>query len=57
MYFQIFDRLVKQLTRGMGPDEAYQSGPAREFEAQWGDSKAFVLASFRSLWGHYAPDA
>jgi glyoxylase-like metal-dependent hydrolase (beta-lactamase superfamily II) len=57
MYFQIFDRLVKQLTRGMGPEEAYQSAPAREFEAQWGDSKAFVLASFRSLWGHYAPDA
>jgi cyclase len=57
MYFQIFDRLVKQLTKGMGPDEAYQSGPAKEYEAQWGDSKAFVLASFRSLWGHYAPDA
>jgi glyoxylase-like metal-dependent hydrolase (beta-lactamase superfamily II) len=57
MYFQIFDRLVKQLIKGMGPDEAYQSGPAKEFEAQWGDSKAFVLASFRSLWGHYAPDA
>jgi cyclase len=57
MYFQIFDRLVKQLIKGMGPEEAYQSGPAKEFEAQWGDSKAFVLASFRSLWGHYAPDA
>jgi cyclase len=57
MYFQIFDRLVKQLIKGMGPEEAYQSGPAKEFEAQWGDSKTFVLASFRSLWGHYAPDA
>jgi glyoxylase-like metal-dependent hydrolase (beta-lactamase superfamily II) len=57
MYFQIFDRLVKQLTKGMGPDEAYDSGPAKEYEAQWGDSKPFVLASFRSLWGHYAPDA
>jgi cyclase len=57
MYFQIFDRLVKQLVKGMGPDEAFASGPAKEFEAQWGDSKPFVLASFKSLWGHYAPDA
>lgn len=57
MYFEIFDRLVKQLTKGMGPDEAYASGPAKEYEAQWGDSRAFVLASFKSLWGHYAPDA
>jgi hypothetical protein len=43
--------------KGMGPQEAYETGPAKEYEAQWGDSKAFVLASFRSLWGHYAPDA
>ncbi len=57
MYFTIFDRLVKQLVKGMGPDEAHASGPAKEFEAEWGDSEAFVLASFRSLWGHYAPDA
>jgi cyclase len=57
MYFQVFDRLVKQLVKGMGPQEAYETGPAKEYEAQWGDSKAFVLASFRSLWGHYAPDA
>jgi glyoxylase-like metal-dependent hydrolase (beta-lactamase superfamily II) len=57
MYFTIFDRLVKELIKGMGPEESYASGPAKEFEARWGDSKPFVLASFRSLWGHYAPDA
>jgi glyoxylase-like metal-dependent hydrolase (beta-lactamase superfamily II) len=57
MYFEIYDRLVKQLVKGMGPEEAHASGPAKEFEAQWGDSRQFVLASFRSLWGHYAPDA
>jgi cyclase len=57
MTFTIYDRLVKQLTKGMGPDEAYASGPAKEFEAQWGDSKTFVLSAFRSLWGHFAPDA
>ena len=57
MYFQIFDRCVKQLVKGMGPQEAYESGPAKEYEAQWGDSHTFVIAAFKSLWGHYAPDA
>ncbi len=57
MYFTIFDRLVKELVKGKGPEEALATGPAREFEAQWGDSSRFVLDSFRSLWGHYAPDA
>lgn len=57
MFFAVYDRLVKQLIKGMGPDEAYATGPAKEFEARWGDSRAFVLAAFRSLWGHYAPDA
>ncbi len=57
MYFEIYDRLVKQLVKGMGPDEAYATGPAKEYESQWGDSRQFVLAAFRSLWGHYAPDA
>ncbi len=57
MYFEIYDRLVKQLVKGMGPDEAYATGPAREYESKWGDSRQFVLAAFRSLWGHFAPDA
>lgn len=57
MYFQIFDRCVKQLVKGMGPDECADSQPAKEYEAQWGNSRAFVIASFKSLWGHYAPDA
>jgi glyoxylase-like metal-dependent hydrolase (beta-lactamase superfamily II) len=57
MFMTIFDRTVKALVKGLGPDEAYATEPAKEFEAQMGDSKAFVIASFKSLWGHYAPDA
>ena len=57
MYFTIFDRMVKQLVKGQGPDEVVAMKPAKEFEAQWGDSDVFVKASFKSLWGHYAPDA
>lgn len=57
MYFTLFDRLVKLLAKGQGPDEVVAAKPAKEYEAQWGDSDTFVRASFKSLWGHYAPDA
>jgi len=57
MFFTLYDRLVKSLVKGLGPEEVVASAPAREFEAQWGDSKQFVTAAFESLWGHFAPDA
>lgn len=57
MFMTVFDRTVKALVKGLGPDEAYATEPAKEFESRMGDSRAFVIASFKSLWGHYAPDA
>jgi cyclase len=57
MYFTIYDRLVKSLVKGLGPEEAAAAGPTKEFNAQWGDPRPFVLMAFKSLWGHYAPDA
>ena len=57
MYFTIYDRLVKCLTKGLGPDEVLATAPAKEFNPQWGDPDSFVAMAFKSLWGHYAPDA
>ncbi len=56
-FYAVFDRLVKLLVKGQGPDEVVAAKPAKDLEAQWGDSDVFVRASFKSLWGHYAPDA
>ncbi len=57
MYFTLYDRLVKSLTQGLGPDETAATEPAKEFNPQWGDARPFVLMAFKSLWGHFAPDA
>jgi glyoxylase-like metal-dependent hydrolase (beta-lactamase superfamily II) len=57
MYMTIYERLVAGLNKGLGPDEVIASAPAKEYEAQWGNPDEFVEAGFRSLWGHYAPDA
>ncbi len=57
MYMTIYERLVAGLNKGLGPEEVVASAPAKEYEAQWGKPDVFVEAGFRSLWGHYAPDA
>ena len=57
MYRTIYERLVKSLTSGLGPEEAVAAAPTREFNPQWGDPTPFVTMAFKSLWGHFAPDA
>jgi cyclase len=57
MYMTIYERVVAALNKGLGPDEAVATEPAKEFAAQWGDPKDFVDSAFRSLWGHFAADA
>jgi hypothetical protein len=57
MYATIAGRMQKMMRQGLGVDEVVAKNPAAEFEAKWGDSKAFVDMAFRSLWGHMAPDA
>jgi cyclase len=57
MYATIFDRLQKLLRKGMAPDEVLAAAPTKEFDAKWGDPTQFVTMAFKSLWGHFAPDA
>jgi cyclase len=57
MYFSIYDRLVKALTKGLSPAEALATEPAKEFNPEWGSPNAFLDMAFKSLWGHFAPDA
>jgi len=56
-YFTIYDRLVKCLTKGLSPDEALQTDPAKGINAAWGDPTPFLTMAFKSLWGHDAADA
>jgi glyoxylase-like metal-dependent hydrolase (beta-lactamase superfamily II) len=57
MYATIFDRLGKLLRKGMGPDEVVAAQPTKEFKPEWGDATEFITRAFKSLWGHFAPDA
>jgi cyclase len=56
-YFTIYDRLVKCLMKGLSPAETLATDPAKDINPQWGDPTRFLTEAFKSLWGHYAPDA
>jgi cyclase len=57
MYKTINQRLIDMLNKGLGPDEAVEQAPTKEFDAKMGDPKQFVTLAFQSLWGHISPDA
>jgi cyclase len=57
MYATIFDRLQKLLRKGLSADEVVAEHPTKEFDGKWGEPTQFVTMAFKSLWGHFAPDA
>jgi glyoxylase-like metal-dependent hydrolase (beta-lactamase superfamily II) len=57
MYSVIWERLVKTLYSGGGPQEALAAKPTAEFDAIMGPSDAFVERAFQSLWAYLSPDA
>jgi cyclase len=57
MYGLIWERLVRTLYSGGGPEEAVAAEPAREFDDIMGDSDEFVRRAFQSLWAYLSPDA
>jgi glyoxylase-like metal-dependent hydrolase (beta-lactamase superfamily II) len=54
---KLSEQLGKMLRSGFGPADVIAAAPAKEYEARYGDPTEFLEQSFRSLWGHMAPDA
>jgi cyclase len=57
MYSEIWERLVKTLYSGGGPEEAVAAAPTKEFNDIMGPSDEFVVRAFQSLWAYLSPDA
>jgi glyoxylase-like metal-dependent hydrolase (beta-lactamase superfamily II) len=57
MYGALYERLTQMLNKGRSPDEAVAAKPAKDYEAQMGNSDEFVRRSFESLWAYLSPDA
>jgi glyoxylase-like metal-dependent hydrolase (beta-lactamase superfamily II) len=56
MYTAVYNRLMDELNKGMGPDDVVAKRIAQDFEPAMGDASTFLNLAFRSLALAYAPD-
>ena len=56
MYQKLFETMIGYLNMGLGPEDAVQRRPLKEFEAEFGDSSAFTHGALRSMMIAYVPD-
>ncbi|HEX7079620.1 MAG TPA: MBL fold metallo-hydrolase [Gammaproteobacteria bacterium] len=57
MYNVIWERLLRVLYSGGGPEEAHAAEPTKEFNEIMGEPREFVQRAFESLWAYLSPDA
>jgi hypothetical protein len=56
MYRQLFTTMIEYLNKGLGPEDAVERNPLKEYEAEFGDASAFEYGALRSMMIAYVPD-
>jgi cyclase len=56
MYRTLFETMIGYLNMGLGPEDAVQRNPLKEYSAEFGDPSAFTYGALRSMMIAYVPD-
>jgi cyclase len=56
MYQKLFTTMIGYLNMGLGPEDAVQKNPLKEYEPEFGDPSAFTYGALRSMMIAYVPD-
>jgi glyoxylase-like metal-dependent hydrolase (beta-lactamase superfamily II) len=56
MYQKLFDTMIGYLNMGLGPEDAVQRNPLREYAAEFGDPSPFTYGALKSMMIAYVPD-
>jgi cyclase len=56
MYQQLFETMIGYLNMGLGPEDAVQRKPLKDYEAEFGDASAFTYGALKSMMIAYVPD-
>jgi cyclase len=56
MYQKLFATMIEYLNMGLGPEDAVQRNPLKQYEAEFGNSSAFTYGALRSMMIAYVPD-
>jgi cyclase len=56
MYRKLFTTMIGYLNMGVGPEDAVQRNPLKEYQSEFGDPSAFTYGALRSMMLAYVPD-
>ena len=56
MYQKLFTTMIGYLNMGLGPEDAVQRNPLKEYEKEFGDASEFEYGATRSMMIAYVPD-
>ena len=56
IYQKLFMTMIGYLNMGLGPEDAVQRNPLKEYEPEFGDASAFTYGALRSMMIAYVPD-
>lgn len=56
MYQKLFVTMIEYLNMGLGPEDAAQRNPLKEYQSEFGDPSAFTYGALRSMMIAYVPD-
>ena len=46
------ERLWQLMRKGMSEEDLVAAQPTKEYDARWGDPRAFIINTYRGIWGH-----
>lgn len=56
MYQKLFRTMIGYLNMGLGPEDAVQRNPLKEYQPEFGDPSAFTYGALKSMMIAYVPD-
>ena len=56
MYQKLFTTMIGYLNMGLGPEDAVQRNPLKEYQTEFGDPSAFTYGALKSMMIAYVPD-
>jgi glyoxylase-like metal-dependent hydrolase (beta-lactamase superfamily II) len=56
MYQTLFTTMIGYLNMGLGPEDAVQRNPLKEYQSEFGDPSAFTYGALKSMMIAYVPD-
>jgi cyclase len=56
LYQKLFTTMIGYLNMGLGPEDAVQRNPLKEYQSEFGDDSAFTYGALKSMMIAYVPD-